>query len=91
MFTVRQKFGPVNPVSGFSTLVMVSAAPPSAEMRRMPAGVPYRIVPSVPQVPPKNEPSSAPISCGGVPAAATFFNRPPATKPIELLSGDQKG
>ena len=57
----------------------------------MPAGVPYRMVPSVPQVPPKNDPSSAPISCGGVPAAATFFNRPPATKPIELLSGDQKG
>jgi hypothetical protein len=42
-------------------------------------------------VPPKNTPSSAPISCGGAPDAAIFFSRPPATKPIVLLSGDQKG
>ena len=47
-------------------------------------------VPSLFHVPPK-KPAAAPMSWGGVPAASTFFSRPPATNPIDRLSGDQNG
>ena len=48
------------------------------------------MVPSRFHVPPA-KPDASPRSFGAPPAASTRFKRPPATKPMVRLSGDQKG
>jgi len=55
----------------------------------MPKAPPNTITPS-PQLPPSGNGASASV-CGGPPATSMRLSLPPAKKPIDRLSGDQKG
>src|SRR5688500_20257722 len=66
-------------------------SPPACETRyRVPAVVPTRITPSRLHVPPRAGTTSHNV-CTGPPVASTFLSLPPLKKPMNRLSGDQKG
>src|SRR5262245_21650018 len=71
---------------------MLTGAPPVAGTRDMPPppNAEKRITPSWFHEPPVPTPTSQSVA-GRPPLTSTFFNLPPAKKPMKRLSGDQKG
>ena len=76
---------------GCQRLISV-ALPPVADTRFSPNPPSQKtITPSRFQVPPDLAPETSHTVCTGPPETSIFLSLPPAKKPIDRLSGDQKG